>query len=95
MASKAGKVSFGADMVEQDLKKGKVKLLILAGDCSDKTKSKFEKIANQYNVNKIIDWDIETLSKTIGKENKAIIGIRDFNFSNEIQRKYNGGDIIG
>lgn len=82
-------------MVEQDLKKGKVKLLILARDCSDKTKSKFERIANQYNVDKIIDWDIETLSKAIGKANKAIIGIKDVNFSNEIQKKYNGGDIIG
>ena len=43
----------------------------------------------------IIDGKIEELSKTIGKNNKAVIGIKDINFANSIQKKYNGGDIIG
>ena len=43
----------------------------------------------------IIDGNIETLSKAIGKNNKAIIGIKDINFADSIQKKYVGGDIIG
>ena len=43
----------------------------------------------------IIDGDIESISKAIGKNNKAVIGIKDINFSNSIQKKYNGGDVIG
>ena len=43
----------------------------------------------------IIIGKIEVLSKAIGKSNKAILGIEDINLSNEIQKIYNGGEIIG
>lgn len=82
-------------MVEEDLKRKKIKLLIIAKDSSEKTQNKFIKIADNYNVPFIIYEDIETLSKAIGKNNKALVGIRDINFAKEIERKYNGGDIIG
>ena len=59
------------------------------------SKSKFVKLCEKYNVPIIIDGKIEELSKTIGKNNKAVIGIKDINFANSIQKKYNGGDIIG
>ena len=38
---------------------------------------------------------IEELSKAIGKSNKAILGIKDINLSNEIQKINNGGEVIG
>ena len=38
---------------------------------------------------------IEELSKAIGKNNKAILGILDENLSNEIQKINNGGEVIG
>ena len=34
---KAGKISFGADSVEEDCKKGKIHLLIIAQDASERT----------------------------------------------------------
>ena len=43
----------------------------------------------------IIDGNVEEISKSIGKINKAVIGIKDINFANSIQKKYNGGDVIG
>lgn len=95
LAMKAGKVSFGADNVEINIVKKKVKLVIISEDSSERTKSKFKDICERYNIPVIIDGDIESLSKTIGKNNKAIIGIKDINFANSIQKKYNGGDTIG
>ncbi len=95
LAMKAGKVSFGADSVQEDCKKGKTHLLIIAQDASDRTKTKFKEISEKYNIALIIDSTIEELSKTIGKNNKAILGIKDQNFAKSIQKKYNGGDIIG
>lgn len=92
---KAGKVCFGADSVEENLIKHKVKLLIISDDSSERTKNKFINICEKYNVPVIIDGDINTLSKAIGKSNKAIIGIKDINFAESIQKKYNGGDVIG
>lgn len=95
LAMKAGKICFGADSVEENIIKQKVKLLIISEDSSERTKNKFIKICEKYNVPVIIDGDIDTLSKTIGKSNKAIIGIKDINFAESIQKKYNGGDVIG
>ena len=72
-----------------------MKLVIVAEDSSERTKSKFKKICNMYHIPIIIDGSIDELSKAIGKANKAIIGIKDVNMVKGIQDKYNGGDIIG
>ena len=92
---KAGKVSFGADSVEENIINKKVKLVILAKDSSERTKSKFIDLCEKYKIPIIIYSDIDNLSKAIGKENKAILGIKDINFADSIKEKYNGGDIIG
>ena len=95
LAMKAGKICFGADSVEETRIKQKVKLLIISEDSSERTKNKFIKLCEKYNIPVIIDGNIDVLSKTIGKSNKAIIGIKDINFAESIQKKYNGGDVIG
>lgn len=95
LAMKAGKVSFGADSVEESIVKKKVRLVIIATDSSERTKTKFIDICKKYNVPIITYGNIEDLSKAIGKDNKAILGIKDINFANSIQEKYNGGDTIG
>ena len=95
LAMKAGKICFGADSVEENLVKHKVKLLIISEDSSERTKNKFTKLCEKYNLPIIVDGNIDELSKAIGKNNKAIIGIKDINFANSIQKKYDGGDVIG
>lgn len=95
LAMKAGKVCFGADSVEENIIKQKVRLLIISEESSERTKNKFIKLCEKNNIPVIIDGDIESLSKAIGKNNKAIIGIKDINFASSIQKKYNGGDVIG
>ena len=95
LAMKAGKVCFGSDSVEENVVKRKIKLVIIANDSSDRTKNKFIKICKDYNTPIIIDNDIESLSKAIGKSNKAIIGIKDSSFAEAIQKKYDGGEVIG
>lgn len=95
LAMKAGKVCFGADSVEENVIKKKVKLVIISEDSSERTKNKFIDICEKYNVPVITYGNIDSLSKAIGKNNKAILGIKDINFSNSIQEKYNGGDVIG
>ena len=95
LAAKAGKICFGADSVENEIKKQKVKLVIVANDASEKTKDKFKKLCNQHNIEIIIQEEIENLSKAIGKSNKAIIGIKEENLSKEIQKINNGGEAIG
>ena len=43
----------------------------------------------------ILEGEIESLSKAIGKSNKAIIGIEDSNLASEIQKINDGGELIG
>lgn len=95
LAMKAGVVCYGADSVEQEIYKGKVKLVIIAKDSSERTKNKFTNICNEKNISIILDENIESLSKSIGKSNKAVIGIKDINFANSIKGKYSGGEVIG
>ena len=95
LAARARKVSFGADSVELEAQKNKVYLIILAQDSSTRTKEKFQKISEKYNIPIIITQTIEDLSKAIGKNNKAILGIEDVNLAKEIQKIYNGGEAIG
>ena len=95
LSARARKISFGADSVETQAKKGKVKLFIIAEDASERTKDKFNKLEIQCNIPIIIHGSIEELSKAIGKNNKAILGIEDINLSREIEKINNGGEAIG
>ena len=95
LAAKARKICFGADSVEEQIKKKKVYLVIVATDSSDRTKEKFKKLCEENKISIIIDEQIETLSKSIGKSNKAIIGVEEENIAKEIIKINNGGEIIG
>lgn len=95
LAARARKVSFGADSVELQTKKRKVKLIIVAEDSSTRTKEKFIKLSEQFNIPIEIMGEIDELSKAIGKSNKAIIGIEDINLASEIQKINDGGEVIG
>jgi ribosomal protein L7Ae-like RNA K-turn-binding protein len=94
-AARARKICFGADSVELQIKKKKVYLIIVALDSSERTKEKFKNICEQYDIPIIIKGEIDSLSKAIGKSNKAIIGIEDINLANEIQKINDGGEAIG
>lgn len=86
ISAKAGKVVAGTDIVIENMKKKKVNLVIVAEDASEKTKKEMTFKCNQYNVKIIFFGDIDTNSKSIGKSNKAIIGIVDKGLAESIQK---------
>ena len=55
----------------------------------------FKNICNEKNVPIFEILNIEEISNAIGQSNKAIIGIKDINFSKEIIKIINGGEAIG
>lgn len=95
LATKAGKIVFGTEACIADIHKKKIKLLIVAEDAAERTKVKFEKICKENGIPVFEILQIEELSKAIGKENKAVVGIKDINFSNAILKLIDGGDVIG
>ena len=94
IATKAGKVSAGAEVVTDSIKFKKAKLVILASDCSEKTKKNFIYLCEQYGIKCFTYETIDNLSNTIGKKNKAVLCIKDKNFADEMVRIY-GGESIG
>ncbi len=95
LAARARKLSAGADIVEIQIKKKKVHLIIIAEEASERTKTKFIKLGDEYHIDTIILGNIEELSKAIGKNNKAVLGIEDMSFARELEKINNGGEIIG
>lgn len=95
LSSRAGKVISGTDACIEYINKNKIKLMILAKDASDRTKLKFNQIAESKKIPIYEFESIDEISKSIGKKNKAIIGITDINFSKEIIKRFDGGDVIG
>ena len=94
LASRARKITFGTDSTLAEMQKNKIKLVIVAEDASERTKNKFKENAKKFNVPIIICGSIEELSQAIGKQNKAIIGIKESNIATEIER-INRGDVNG
>lgn len=84
ISAKAGKLVSGTDIVLEKMKKNQIKLVIVADNASDKTKKEMRFKCNQNNVPIVIWGDIDTNSKAIGKNNKAIIGILDKGLADSI-----------
>lgn len=95
LATRAGKIAFGTESVIETINKKKAKLVIVAEDAADRTKRNIIRLADENKIPVRIYETIEKISKSIGKENKAIISIKDINFSNEILKIIDGGEVIG
>lgn len=95
LTAKAGKVVFGTESCEEAIFKKKVKLIIVAEDSSERTIKYFKNKCDENNINFYIFGKKEELSKAIGRVNKTVIGIKDKNLAGAIQKKLNGGDVIG
>lgn len=95
LATRAGKTTFGTEACMQAIEKNKIKLIIIATDAAERTKMNFKSICTNKDIPIVECLNIDEISRTIGKINKAVVGIRDMNFSNEIIRIINGGEAIG
>lgn len=95
LATRAGKTVFGTEACMSSIEKKKVKLVIIVKDAADRTKINFKEICNKSNIPIWEGLTIESLSKAIGKSNKAVVGITDVNFSKEMLKIIDGGEVIG
>ena len=95
ISAKAGKIIAGMDIVLDNLAKKKVKLVIVAEDASEKTIKNIKYYCEKENVELLIFGNISENSKSIGKHNKAIIGILDKNLADSVQKVIHGGEEFG
>lgn len=95
LARRAGKLSFGTEACKKEIESNKVKLIIIAADAAERTKMNFKNICSEKEIPIFEILNIEEMSKAIGQSNKAVVGIKDINFSKEIIKIINGGEAIG
>ena len=95
IAMKAGKLVLGTDACIEKIENNIIKLILVAKDASDRTKNKFKNKTDEFKVPYYEVSSIEEVSKSIGKNNKAVIGIIDKGFSKRIIEIINGGEEIG
>lgn len=84
IAMRAGQLVSGEDATLLDLKKGKLNLVIVADDASNNTKKLFKDKSSYRKINCIYFSTKEGLGVSIGKDSRAVIGIKDIGFSNKI-----------
>ncbi len=80
LAQKAGKVLSGDFAVTEGLRKGKVKLLLIAKDASEKSKEKLVYMCKEYNVPTLEVATRSELGLAIGKAPRTAAAIVDENF---------------
>lgn len=84
LAMRAGKLVSGEDATMLDLKKGKLNLIIVASDASNNTKKLFNDKSSYRKVNCVELSTKSDLGISIGKDSRAVIGIKDIGFANKI-----------
>lgn len=84
LSMKAGKLVCGTDACIENIKAKKVFLIIIATDASENTKEKFERLCEQYGVNLVYFENKFSLSKAVGKVDKAVYAVLDKGFSGKI-----------
>lgn len=95
LCARMGKIVSGMDAVENEIKKNSIKLVIVADDASDKTIKNIKYLAENRNVEVIVIGKISENSRAIGKENRAIIGIKDKNIASGVKKIIFGGEAFG
>lgn len=95
ISSKAGAILAGTDLVLEEMAKKRVKLVIVAEDASEKTIKNIKYYCNKNKVEMFLYGTIDNNSKSIGKHNKAVIGIKDQNLADAIKKVIHGGEEFG
>lgn len=80
LATRAGKVVSGDDSTLLELKRGKVKLVIVADDASDNTKKLFKDKSSYRSIPYVYFSTKLQLGLAIGKAPRAALGVKDENF---------------
>lgn len=90
LAMRAGKVISGTDTVLADLKKNKVKVIILANDLHENSSEKIARAAQNAKVEVINIFTAQEIAHAIGKDRK-VLALTDAGFYKALTKKINEG----
>ena len=94
LATKAGLLVSGEDIVIDAMRKKKAKIVFLGSDCSENTLDKFKNKCFYYKTELNTMFTSEELSHSIGKT-RMVLAITDNGFHNAIKKYLGGGENEG
>ena len=87
-AQKAGKLAAGEAAVENFLKKGRLKLLLLSGELSQNKQADWQKQAETYEITWVcVDITKIELGTAVGLSPRGIVGVMDQSMAEAIMKK--------
>ena len=91
LARRAGKLTYGFDMVQAALYK--TQLVLLAQDCAPRTSRNIRDAAREYGVTVLdVPYTKEALGVSIGTKPVGIIGVVDRGFTGSLTKSIEGGN---
>ncbi len=90
---RAGKLLHGEEMVLAALRKGKVRLVIIAADASEKTKKRFADKCAYYRIPCHVAADRASLGDALGKNARVVVGVTDRGFAELLLRDLNMSEV--
>lgn len=85
LANRARKVISGEELTIKEIRSGKAKLVLLAGDASANTEKKVTDKCAYYKVPLLKVENRELLGKAIGKEARVVAAVLDTGFAGKLQ----------
>ena len=100
LCTKAGKLKSGEFAVEQAIKSGQARLVIVSNDASDNTKKKFHDKCDFYKVQMLSFGDKDSLGHAVGKDVRTSLAITDEGLAktlakNLLSEEQYGGNVNG
>ena len=89
LANRARKLTLGMTATLQSIRRGKLKLLIVATDCSENARSKIQFAAQQSQIIILNFGTKDELGRYLGRNEVGIIGVEDSGFANALQKILN------
>ena len=89
LAQRANKIVSGTFKVDEAIKHGKAKLIIVAEDTSESSINDYTKMAELKNIPMIKALTKETLGNSLGKEYRSVAAVLDAGFCKAIHKLFN------
>lgn len=88
ICKKSGKIIIGDNLLEREINRGTIKLILIAEDTSERISNKYVRLCNDKNVPVIIYTTKVELGKASGRKLVALVGFTDKNQSNNLIKLY-------
>ncbi|SHN16673.1 YlxQ family RNA-binding protein [Gracilibacillus kekensis] len=84
LANRAGKCTFGEELIVKEIQSKKSKLVLIASDTGDQTRKKLTDKCVFYNIPFFFVDERETLSQAVGKSGRVAVSIHEQGFAKKL-----------